>query len=225
MLKNILIFVAIIASFFGILLIVKNWDRIMAYFNTPRDGSPCTFASEPAYIEGWIKGGECVPKPVSCQLEFDAAQDAFSKSGKSCIQTAEDVYCPTDPTFVASTNPCVAQILKDKGWTSQPATNSNNSNNPSSVDNLQVSNPAGAFMYYQTLSPASGGMIYGKSNFSLPYGTKLKLVKIWQTNVSTQPFAGYYETNFKKYGANSGFFDTNDFSADPRNILGLGGMA
>lgn len=211
MLKNILIFVAIIASFFGILLIAKNWDKIMAYLNGPTENSDCIFASEPAFIQGWIKDGQCVPKPASCQQEFDAAQDAFQKSGKSCIQTVEDILCGSDPTFLGSVNPCVAQILKDKGWKSPAANNSNNSNNSSSVDDLQVSNPNGAFMYYQTLNPASGGMNYGKSNFSLPYGTKLKLVKVWQTNVSTQPFAGYYETNFKQqFGANSGFFDTKD---------------
>lgn len=178
---NILLLLGVFAIF---IVIGKNWDKIVAWWNKP-------------------KGGD----PLSCQQQYDAAQAEFSKSGQSCILTAVDVVCPTDSTFVVSTNPCIEKKLKDNGWKSP---DQNNSNNSSSVDDLQVSNPEGAFMYYQSPT-ASGGMNYGKSNFSLPYGTKLKLVKVWQTNVSTQPFSGYYETNFKQqFGANSGFFDTKD---------------
>lgn len=127
------------------------------------------------------------------------------KEGSKCVLANEPAYVEG----VIKDGKCVS-----KNGSSVPYQNnsgSSNGNNSSSSDDLQVSNPNGAYMYYQSLSPASGGMIYGKSNFSLPYGTKLKLVKVWQTNVSTQPFAGYYETNFKQqFGANSGFFRTED---------------
>lgn len=178
-----LLAIAVIAA----LVIILNWNAIMAWWNGPA-------------------------APLSCQQEFDAAQDSWNKSGQSCILTAEDVICPTDASFVGSTNPCVAAILKEKGWKNPVANNSNNNsaNNNSVQYDLEVSNPQGAYMYYQSLSPASQGMIYGKSNFFLPMGTKLKLVNTFQTNLSTQPFAGYYETTFKDYGPTSGFFDIKD---------------
>lgn len=204
-----LIFVTVLATLF----IVVRWNSIIAWWNRPQEGSKCTFASEPAHIEGIILNGECVPKQSYCQLEFDAVQDAFAKSGEFCIQTAEDVICPTDPSFVGSTNPCVAKILKEKGWKSPTINNSNNSssnNNSSAQLNLQVSNPNGAYMYYQSFNPASGGMNYGKSNLLIPYGKKFKLVNTFQTSLSGQPYAGFYETDFKQYGPTSGFFSTND---------------
>lgn len=74
---------------------------------------------------------------------------------------------------------------------------------------LQVSNPNGAYMYYQSRA-RFGGVIYSQSNVLIPYGEKLTLVKFWQSNTSNQPGAGYYETTNKQYGPSSGFFDTSD---------------
>lgn len=171
------------------LVIILNWNAIMAWWNGP---------------------GSTVP--LTCQQEFDAVQDEWGKSGQSCILTTEEVTCPTDISFVGSTNPCVAALLKEKGWKSYspPNSNNNSANNNSVQYDLEVSNPQGAYMYYQSLNPASGGMNYGKSNFFLPYGQKLKLVNTFQTNLSTQPLAGYYETTFKDYGPTSGFFEIKD---------------
>lgn len=170
-------------------VIILNWNAIMAWWNGP-DSTPA----------------------LSCQQEYDAAQAEWAKSGQSCILTVENVICPTDASFIASTNPCVAALLKEKGWKSPAANdpNNNNANNNSVQYDLEVSNPQGAYMYYQSVSPASQGMIYGASNMLLPLGTKLKLVNTWQTNLSTQPFAGYYETTFKQNGPESGFFNISD---------------
>lgn len=73
----------------------------------------------------------------------------------------------------------------------------------------KVSNPNGAFMYYQT-DLASGGKLYSKSNIVIPMGTKVNVMKVWQTNTNNQPLAGYYETDLKQYGPTSGFFDIKD---------------
>lgn len=175
------------------LIIFMKWNSIMAWWNKP-------------------KGIDNGAASLSCQAEYDAAKALVSKSGQSCVQTVADLVCPSDSTFVVSVNPCVEQLLKDKGWKSPDQNGSNNSsgNNNTSVQyDLEVSNPNGAFMYYQQ-DLASGGKIYSASNLLIPYGTKLKLVKIWQTNLSTQPFSGYYETEYKDYGAHSGFFATQD---------------
>ena len=77
------------------------------------------------------------------------------------------------------------------------------------VPDLEVSNPQGAYMYYQN-DLASGGQSYSQSNILAPLGTKFKLLNTWQTNVSTQPYAGYYETTYKQYGPTSGFFEIKD---------------
>lgn len=80
-------------------------------------------------------------------------------------------------------------------------------NPPASTQNLQVSNPNGAFMYYQQSLP-SGGILYSKSNVKLLPGTKLVLLDTVQ---NTSQFGKYfYETDYKQYGVNSGFFDTAD---------------
>lgn len=190
------------------IIIAINWNSIVAWWNRPKDGDKCML---PNQTEGVIKNGQCVNKALSCQQEYDDAKAEFVKSGKSCVQTVVDVVCASDSSFVVSVNPCVEKILKDKGWKSpdQNANNSNANNTSSGQYDAQVSNPNGAFMYYQS-DLASGGKLYSKSNLNLPYGTKLKLTKIWQTNVSTQPFSGYYETTYKQYGPTSGFFDTKD---------------
>jgi len=104
-------------------------------------------------------------------------------------------------------------IVKD--YFSQPAPDSGSTQEtpdprPNTSKSLKVTNPNGAYMYYQSLSQSSQGMIYGKSNVLIPPGTELGLIKTWQTNLSTQPFAGYYETNYKIYGPESGFFDIKD---------------
>lgn len=90
-----------------------------------------------------------------------------------------------------------------------PIAQENPAPKPIAQNDLQVSNPNGAIMYYQS-DLASGGKLYSPSNVTIPYGTKLKHIKTFQTNVSTQPFAGFYETDYKKYGAESGFFATKD---------------
>lgn len=82
-------------------------------------------------------------------------------------------------------------------------------NPPASVQNLQVSNPNGAFMYYQQSLP-SGGILYSKSNVMVPFGTKLVLLN---TVPNTSMLGKYfYETDFKKYGSNSGFFNADDMT-------------
>lgn len=91
----------------------------------------------------------------------------------------------------------------------QPTAQQNPPPRPIAQGNLQVSNPNGARMYYQQ-DLASGGKIYSPSNVIIPAGTKLNLVKVWQTNTSNMPFFGYYETTYKDYGALSGFFATSD---------------
>lgn len=191
--RNFLYALLIIAIVITALVIVMNWNSIMAWWNKPQ-----TINNE--------------PQLPTCQQQYDAARAELAKSGKSCVQTVADVVCPSDSTFVVSVNPCLEQILKDKGWQSadQNGSNNSNGNNSSSVQyDLEVSNPNGAFMYYQQ-DLASGGKIYSASNLLIPFGTKLKLIKIWQTNLSTQPFSGFYETEYKDYGSNSGFFSTQD---------------
>lgn len=66
---------------------------------------------------------------------------------------------------------------------------------------LEVSNPNGASIYYQSAGQF-GGYIYSPSNISLPLGTKLVLIKPWYT-LSNNYSMGYYETN-------KGFFDIKD---------------
>lgn len=182
----------IVIALVSTILVIANWNRIMAWWNGPDNSAP-----------------------LSCQQQYEAAQAEWAKSGQSCILTAVELVCPTDNNFKITTNPCVGELLEKKGWKSPAAGNSNNSssnNNPPVQYDLEVSNPQGAYMYYQSVSPASQGMIYGASNILLPTGTKLKLVNTFQTNLSTQPFAGYYETTFKQNGPESGFFDIKDVS-------------
>lgn len=78
---------------------------------------------------------------------------------------------------------------------------------PPASNQLEVTNPNGTFMYYQ--HPSSlGGVFYGKSNVLYQKGMKLVLIKAWYTdNFQNQ---GYYETNEKSYGANTGFVDIKD---------------
>lgn len=125
------------------------------------------------------------------------------KEGDKCILATEPSY----QEGVIKNGQCISQNTTEIPDNSG---NSNTSGIPPSADDLQVSNPNGAFMYYQSLSQASQGLIYGKSNVLIPYGTKLKLVKTWQTNLSTQPYSGFYETTYKQYGPGSGFFATAD---------------
>lgn len=132
--------------------------------------------------------------------------DTFIKGGVSysynCVQPA----CITAPC-----NPvCVWQPVVVQNNTNTNNSNNSNNNTATSQDDLEVSNPAGAYLYYQSLSPASGGMIYGKSNVVVPVGTKLKSVKFWQTNLSTQPLGGYWETTYQPNVAMNGFFDYKD---------------
>lgn len=75
--------------------------------------------------------------------------------------------------------------------------------------NLEVTNPKGAGMYYQYTTPA-GGIAYSKSNVILPFGTKLNLIKFHQTSLNNMPLSGYYETDYKVYGSDSGYFETTD---------------
>lgn len=78
-----------------------------------------------------------------------------------------------------------------------------------SSNNLVVSNPAGAYMYYQQTN-ANGATIYSKSNVSLPVNTSLVLI---QTVPNTSTYGKYfYETNYKQYGPKSGFFNADDIT-------------
>lgn len=193
--RNFLYALLIVVSILAAIIVISNWNNILAWFRQ--------------------SSNEPVPSGPTCQEQYDAAEAEFLKSGQACIQTAVNIACGDDPNFIKSVNPCVEKLLQDKGWQTPQINNSNgngngNPNSPSGPADLEVSNPAGAPMYYQTISPKSGGMIYGKSNVTLPVGTKLKLIQFWQTSASNQPLAGFYETDYKEYGPNSGFFDIND---------------
>ncbi len=156
MLRNILYIILFLVAFIIIVLLAYNWNSLINYFNKPKEGEKCTYAFEPAFIEGIIENGKCVINPGNTENNNPAA----------------------------------------------PSPTSNN---------LKVSNPNGAHMYYGHLAQASQGMIYGKSGVILPYGTPLTMIKFTQTNLSTQPFFGYYETTYKeKYGPESGFFAAED---------------
>lgn len=183
-LYGLLIVIALVST----ILVIANWNRIMAWWN----GTPNTLPNT----------------SPSCQEQYEAAQAEFEKSGVSCILTAADVACGSDPTFIRSTNPCIQELLEEKGW--KPVTTSENPN-PPSVNDLRISNPNGAYMYYQN-DLTSGGKSYGKSNVLVPFGEEFQLIKFWQTNLSTQSLDGYYETNYKQYGPKSGFFAMQDIT-------------
>lgn len=184
-LYGLLIVIALVST----ILVIANWNRIMAWWNGP----------------------PTLPNTsLSCEEQYEAAQAEFSKSGVACILTAADVACGSDPTFIRSTNPCIQELLEEKGWKPVNITDPGNPN-PPSVNDLRISNPAGAYMYYQN-DLASGGQSYGQSNVLIPFGTELQLIKFWQTNLSTQALDGYYETNYKQYGPKSGFFSMQDIT-------------
>lgn len=147
--KNFFYALLIVSVVIASLFIVLNWSLIMAWWNRPKDGDKCIFASEPAYIKGVIKNGKCT----------------------------------------------------------LPSMEPNQANTPTQPNNtLEVTNPAGASLYYQ--SPLeSGGLIYSKSNIVLPIGTKLVWVKTWPDTVEFNKF--YYETTYK-YAGRTGFFRAED---------------
>lgn len=149
-------------------------------------------------------------QPDSCSKQLSDAKSDFAKSGNACIQVAIEMQCPIDKSFKVTTDPCVGKILEGKGWTyvTQPV----NPNPPPPTSNqVVVTNPSGAYMYYQSAG-RFGGYLYSKSNILIPVGTKITLIKVWQTSDNQSPFSGYYETNYKKYGSNSGFFFTGDMT-------------
>lgn len=189
--KNIFYAILIIVIVLAAFLLLFNWTAIMAWWNKP-------------------KGNDNAPGSPSCQQEYDDAKAEWAKSGKSCIQTVADIVCPSDSTFVVSVNPCVEQLLKDKGWKSieQNSNNSNGNNNSVQYD-LEVSNPNGAFMYYKQPTQTIGVYMYAKSNMLIPFGTKLT-----QIGAAINTYQGLpkqvVETTYKQYGSNSGFFATED---------------
>lgn len=185
--RNFLYALLIVAILLGSILVIANWNKIMTWWNGPEETG------------------------LTCQEEYDAAQEEFTKSGEACILTSVDIACDMDPQFVRSVNPCVEKILQDKGWKSVNTNTDPANNPPPTVNNLRISNPNGAPMYYQN-DLSSGGQSYSQSNVVLPQGMELVLVKVWPTNLTNQPLAGYYETNYKQYGDKSGFFDINDVS-------------
>lgn len=123
----------------------------------------------------------------------------WSKIMASISGNSKPIQCAEGEELVSATG----------GFVCMPKVQQDPEPRPQTQAELQVSNPNGAVMYYQS-DLASGGKLYSASNVVIPYGTKLKLIKTWQTNVSTQPFVGYYETDDKKYGAQSGFYATQD---------------
>lgn len=147
----------------------------------------------------------------TCAEEQQEAEGQWANTKQACILTIETVMCPRENNFEAQVNPCVGKILKEKGWKNpNVALPPNNPNPPVKPDEIEVTNPNGAILYYQSHSQKSGGKLYSASNVVVPFGQKFTMVAFWQTNVVTQPLAGYYETTYQPYVQQNSFFDLKD---------------
>lgn len=209
--KGILIALLVIT---GVVIII-NWKNVMAFLGIskgkPQEGDKCIYQEYPVTRGGIIKDGICVEEEnkKDCKQEYFEAQTEWEKSGQACVMTIVELVCPTNKDFKVSVNPCVGKILESKGWKTPPVDEVPVTIQPTPSNEAEVINPAGAIMYYQS-SLASGGLLYSASNINIPKGSKMNVIKIWQTSPNNLPFTGYLETEYKQYGPNSGFFDAKD---------------
>lgn len=160
-----------------ITLLYFNWDKVKAWWSNLHSNTTPTNA-----YNDCLAKNKALADDAPCTVCFDQSK------------LPPDIHLGANIKGTIKNGVCIA--------TAEPQNNP-----PVSVQNLQVSNPNGAFMYYQQSLP-SGGITYGKSNVALAAGTKLVLLK---TVPNTSIFGKYfYETDYKQYGPNSGFFDTAD---------------
>lgn len=160
-----------------LLLVFLFWDKIISFFNKAKDGDKCIISLEPAYIEGIMQNGKCVLP----YLEGRPCMTSDNRPGMMVNhQCIPNVFTPpANPPIVPPAQP---------------------------VNNLEVSNPNGAPVYYQWFQ--NGGAHYSQSNLTLPVGTKLTLVKEWK-DPSTNLNKIFYETTYK-FQAQTGFFRSED---------------
>lgn len=166
---------------------------------------------------GNYKYGKCerienkVITTKTCAEEYQEAEASWANSKQTCILTSEQIICPRDSNYSADVNPCVGKILKEKGWKNPDISlPPSNSTPPTQVTEIEVTNPQGAPLYYQSFSQKSGGHTYSASNVIVPVGTKMEMVGFWQTNLTTQPLGGFYETTYQPYVKQNSFFDLKD---------------
>lgn len=114
-------------------------------------------------------------------------------SPKKIIEGA-DCILPDHTTGIIKNGICIVKT-----------SNSNDQSKPV-INDLEVINPTGAYLYYQQ-PLQSGGLIYSKSNVIVPKGTKLTWIKTWPDTSTWNKF--FYETDYQSAGKN-GFFKAED---------------
>lgn len=119
--------------------------------------------------------------------------DKIFSSTKKIIEGA-DCVLPDDTTGIIKDGKCIVKT-PDIPNHAAPI-----------IDDLEVINPTGAYLYYQQ-PLQSGGLIYSKSNVIIPKSTKLTWVKTWPDTSTWNKF--FYETDYQSSGKN-GFFKAED---------------